>query len=233
MCRLLGYATSGFNLSLNDVLGMHEVTDFRDLSEIHNDGWGVALLSNPTELPFAAGEVRKPETGTKLYKSTLAARHDPIFRDFADDPARGGLWHLRLASSNLPLILENQQPFFANGLSFIHNGDISDDRGINIVLNRAYPINQGAFLSTGGRSDSAIFFSVILEYIAFGFALDEAVAQAVRQLRQAYPKSSYNCMIQSQDQLVALCAAGREKTSPRIVEITTSTARARRLTITV
>ena len=72
MCRLLGYATSGFNLSLNDVLGMHEVTDFRDLSEIHNDGWGVALLSNPTELPFAAGEVRKPETGTKLYKSTLA-----------------------------------------------------------------------------------------------------------------------------------------------------------------
>lgn len=185
MCRLLGYATSGFNLSLNDVLGMHEVTDFRDLSEIHNDGWGVALLSNPTELPFAAGEVRKPETGTKLYKSTLAARHDPIFRDFADDPARGGLWHLRLASSNLPLILENQQPFFANGLSFIHNGDISDDRGINIVLNRAYPINQGAFLSTGGRSDSAIFFSVILEYIAFGFALDEAVAQAVRQLRQA------------------------------------------------
>ena len=220
MCRLLGYATSGFNLSLNDVLGMHEVTDFRDLSEIHNDGWGVALLSNPTELPFAAGEVRKPETGTKLYKSTLAARHDPIFRDFADDPARGGLWHLRLASSNLPLILENQQPFFANGLSFIHNGDISDDRGINIVLNRAYPINQGAFLSTGGRSDSAIFFSVILEYIAFGFALDEAVAQAVRQLRQAYPKSSYNCMIQSQDQLVALCAAGREKTSPRIVEIT-------------
>ena len=99
------------------------------------------------------------------------------------------------------------------------DGDISDDRGINIVLNRAYPINQGAFLSTGGRSDSAIFFSVILEYIAFGFALDEAVAQAVRQLRQAYPKSSYNCMIQSQDQLVALCAAGREKTSPRIVEI--------------
>ena len=50
-------------------------------------------------------------------------------------------------------------------------------------------------------------------------SLDEAVAQAVRELRQAYPKSSYNCMIQSEDQLIALCAAGREKTSPRIVEI--------------
>ena len=52
-----------------------------------------------------------------------------------------------------------------------------------------------------------------------GASLDEAVAQAVRELRQAYPKSSYNCMIQSEDQLIALCAAGREKTSPRIVEI--------------
>ncbi|KAB7789659.1 class II glutamine amidotransferase [Bifidobacterium leontopitheci] len=220
MCRLLGYATSGFNLSLNDVLGESSVAEFRELSEIHNDGWGVALLSNPSEPPFVDdGGAPTPETGTKLYKSTLAARHDPIFNDFAADSARGGLWHLRLASSNLPLILENQQPFFANGLSFIHNGDISDERGVNIVLNRAYPVNQSAFLSTGGRSDSAIFFSIILEYISFGFALDEAVAQAVRQLRQEYPKSSYNCMIQSQDQLVVLCAAGREKTSPRIVEI--------------
>ncbi|RSX51286.1 class II glutamine amidotransferase [Bifidobacterium goeldii] len=220
MCRLLGYATSGINLSLNDVLGQTAVEDFRELSEIHNDGWGVALLSNPAQLPFVHdGGAPTPETGTKLYKSTLAARFDPIFNDFAADAARGGLWHLRLASSNLPLILENQQPFFANGLSFIHNGDISDDNGVNIVYNADYPVNHGAFLSTGGRSDSAIFFAVILEYIAFGFQLDEAVAQAVRQLRQTYPKSSYNCMIQSQDQLVVLCAAGREKTSPRIVEI--------------
>ena len=158
-------------------------------------------------------------TSTKLYKSTLAARHDPIFRDFADDPARGGLWHLRLASSNLPLILENQQPFYANGLSFIHNGDISDDQGRNIITNRAFPVDPSIVQSTGGRSDSAIFFAVILQYIGFGFALDEAVAQAVRELRKSYPKSSYNCMIQSQDQFIALCAAGREVTSKRIVEI--------------
>ena len=45
------------------------------------------------------------------------------------------------------------------------------------------------------------------------------MAQAVRELRKSYPKSSYNCMIQSQDQFIALCAAGREVTSKRIVEI--------------
>lgn len=220
MCRLLGYAAAGANTSLQAILGESATREFLELSEIHNDGWGTALLSKPSERPYSRdGGAPAPETGVKLYKSTVAARFDPLFGDFASDPARGALWHLRLASSNLPLIMENQQPFFANGLSFIHNGDISDDNGVNIVRNRSYPVNQGAFLSTGGRSDSAIFFSVILEYIAFGFALDEAVAQAVRQLRQAYPKSSYNCMIQSEDQLIALCAAGREKTSPRIVEI--------------
>ena len=120
---------------------------------------------------------------------------------------------------NLPLILENQQPFYANGLSFIHNGDISDDQGRNIITNRAFPVDPSIVQSTGGRSDSAIFFAVILQYIGFGFALDEAVAQAVRELRKSYPKSSYNCMIQSQDQFIALCAAGREVTSKRIVEI--------------
>ncbi len=165
------------------------------------------------------GGAPTPETGTRIYKSTIAARHDSTFEALADEPSRGAIWHLRLASSNLPLIMENQHPFYANGLSFIHNGDISDANGRNIVTNRSYPVNHSVFLSTGGRSDSAIFFAVILEYIGFGFSLDEAVAQAVRELRQAYPKSSYNCMIQSEDQLIALCAAGREKTSPRIVEI--------------
>lgn len=218
MCRLLGYATAGFNLSLNAVLGQDNVEDFRELSEIHNDGWGVAQLSDPAEAPHVRdGGAPTPETGTRIYKSTIAARHDSTFEALADEPSRGAIWHLRLASSNLPLIMENQHPFYANGLSFIHNGDISDDQGRNIITNRAFPVDPSIVQSTGGRSDSAIFFAVILQYI--GFALDEAVAQAVRELRKSYPKSSYNCMIQSQDQFIALCAAGREVTSKRIVEI--------------
>lgn len=220
MCRLLGYATAGFNLSLNAVLGQDNVEDFRELSEIHNDGWGVAQLSDPAEAPHVRdGGAPTPETGTRIYKSTIAARHDSTFEALADEPSRGAIWHLRLASSNLPLIMENQHPFYANGLSFIHNGDISDDQGRNIITNRAFPVDPSIVQSTGGRSDSAIFFAVILQYIGFGFALDEAVAQAVRELRKSYPKSSYNCMIQSQDQFIALCTAGREVTSKRIVEI--------------
>ena len=181
MCRLLGFATAGSNTNLNGVLGMQNVRDFRNLSEIHNDGWGAALITVPDESPYRRdGGAPTPETGTAIYKNTIAARHDPIFDELANTPARGGLWHLRLASSNLPLILENQQPFYANGLSFIHNGDISDDQGRNIITNRAFPVDPSIVQSTGGRSDSAIFFAVILQYIGFGFALDEAVAQATQ-----------------------------------------------------
>ena len=220
MCRLLGYATAGVNLSLNDILGIPTVEEFRELSRIHNDGWGCASLYDPPETPGTMdGGAPSPETGTKLYKSTVAAKHDPLFHELVREGARGALYHLRLASSGIPLILENQQPFFSNGLSFIHNGDISDDQGRNIITNRAFPVDPSIVQSTGGRSDSAIFFAVILQYIGFGFALDEAVAQAVRELRKSYPKSSYNCMIQSQDQFIALCAAGREVTSKRIIEI--------------
>ena len=111
MCRLLGFATAGSNTNLNGVLGMQNVRDFRNLSEIHNDGWGAALITVPDESPYRRdGGAPTPETGTAIYKNTIAARHDPIFDELANTPARGGLWHLRLASSNLPLILENQQP---------------------------------------------------------------------------------------------------------------------------
>ena len=220
MCRILGYATAGTNLSLDAILGHRNTVAYRDMSEIHNDGWGCATIAEPDQAPgIEDGGAPSPETGTKLYKTTIAARRDPIFNAIANQPARGSIWHLRLASSDLPLILENQQPFFSNGYSFIHNGDISDSHGRNITANRQYPVNRSIYLSTGGRSDSAIFFAIILEYARSGYALDEAVAQAVRELRQTYPKSSYNCMIQTQDQLVALNAAGRERTSARVVEI--------------
>lgn len=220
MCRLLGYATAGVNTSLHEVLGVEATAQYRSLSEIHNDGWGASLVNEPERQAgeYDGGEPT-PETGTAIYRNTISAQYDPLFDDLADIPARGALWHLRLASSHLPLILENQQPFYASGLSFIHNGDISDSKGVNIVNNVDYPISRNLVRSTGGRSDSALYFAVILEYLGFGFDLPQAVAQAVRELRSAYPLCSYNCMIQSEDQFVALHACGREGTPERVRDV--------------
>lgn len=220
MCRLLGYALAGENVSLQDVLGQRSVEDYRSLSEIHHDGWGCSQLSAYGEAGHQADvNPLAGKTGTRLYKTTVEADEDPVFEKLSQNPARGALWHLRLASSHLPLIVENQQPFFSNGLSFTHNGDISDDQGRNIITRADDVVDEKVFLATGGRSDSAVFFAVILDFMGFGFSLEEAVPQAVRQLRQQYPKSSYNCMVQSRDKLVVVCASGRDEVSPRIVEI--------------
>ncbi|MCH4160392.1 MAG: class II glutamine amidotransferase [Bifidobacterium sp.] len=220
MCRLLGYATNGINLSLKDIIGEVDVAQFRSISKIHNDGWGVSLLSQPPEGAHRRdGGAPTPETASNVYRSTVAAHFDSAFETFVERGARGGLFHLRLASSNLPLILENQQPFFANGLSFIHNGDISDEQGRNIVDNRDFDIDEDLLLETGGKSDSAIFFSVVLQHVGQGLTLAQSVAQAVADLRKEYPKSSYNCMVQSQDEMVCLRASGRTDVPARIGDI--------------
>lgn len=220
MCRLLGYATASVNTTLVDVLGQNATRAFRELSEIHNDGWGASLVNEPAQrADVRDGGAPSPETGTSLYRNTVAARFDPLFGDMAKVPARGAIWHLRLASSHLPLILENQQPFYASGLSFIHNGDISDANGVNITKNRDYPISQSLVASTGGRSDSAIYFAVVLEYLGFGFELHEAAAQAIRELRTAYPTSSFNCMIQTHEQFIAIHADGGTGTPQRVFDV--------------
>lgn len=220
MCRLLGYATDGRNLSLEDVLGHEAVVEFREISKIHNDGWGTALLAATQEKPFSKdGGAPSPETENRVYRSTVAAELDEAFAAFAKQPARGAIFHLRLASSNLPLIMENQQPFYSSGIAFIHNGDISDDDGVNIVDNPNFAIDRDIFLSTGGKSDSALFFSVILQELSEGYSLEQAVCQAIGKLRKVYPKSSYNCFVQSRDQLICVRASGRVEVPPRISEI--------------
>lgn len=220
MCRLLGYATDGRNLSLEEVLGHEAVVEFREISKIHNDGWGTALLAATQEEPFSKdGGAPSPETENRFYRSTVAAEFDSAFEAFAAQPARGAIYHLRLASSNIPLIMENQQPFYSGGLAFSHNGDISDDEGRNIVENSDFPIDRDLFLSTSGKSDTAMYFSVVLQELSEGYSLEQAVSQAIGKLRKVYPKSSYNCLVQSRDQLVCVRASGRVETPPRITEI--------------
>lgn len=220
MCRLLGYATAGVNLSLEDVLGEGIAREFARLSLIHNDGWGAALVADSSRRA-GVDDGGAPTSGSfsSIYKSTEPAYLDPAANLLGKQGARSALFHLRLASSNLPLIIENQQPFSTDGIAFIHNGDISDADGRNIVHDPDLPVSREDVLSTGGKSDSAIYFAVVLHHLSEGKTLPEAVSAAIADLRRRYPRSSYNCMVQTENTLVVANAAGRRETSPRIVEI--------------
>ena len=78
--------------------------EFRHISLIHNDGWGASLIRDAKEQAHLEdGGAPRPEFYDNLYCSTQPARLDETFESVVQQPARSGLFHLRLASSNLPL----------------------------------------------------------------------------------------------------------------------------------
>lgn len=212
MCRLLGYSVNAAQLSLRDLLGARDTADFRRLSEIHRDGWGVAMDCGP-----GAREHDWDVDDVRAYHTTMAAYEDPQFESLADEPARGALWHLRWGSPGVPGVLENQQPFMLDGLSFIHNGHIASDDGVNVLDNPDFDVDREILGSISLHSDSAIFFAVIVRFVRDGFKLPEAMRRAVAKLRETYPRSSFNCIVQDGESMVAVRAVGHEKTHDEII----------------
>ena len=141
MCRLLGFAAAGSDTSLNGVLGMPAVRDFRDLSEMHNDGWGSALVTVPSESPYLRdGGAPTPETGTAIYKNTIAARHDPIFDELANTPAS---WRpVALAFGQLEPAADSREPAAVLRQRIELHPQwryTPTSRASNIITNRAFP----------------------------------------------------------------------------------------------
>ncbi|MFD0704654.1 class II glutamine amidotransferase [Alloscardovia venturai] len=220
MCRLLGFATSDRDFTLGEILGEPQLAEFCDISRIHNDGWGASLISNARREAHAYdGGAPSPDLYENIYCSTEPAFLDNNFESISHTPARSAIFHLRLASSHLPLIPENQQPFAADGISFAHNGDISTVDGVNLVHNRDVLPSSDEIAATGGKSDSAIYFAHVLHFVRLGFALDRAVEEAIRQLRKQYRDSSYNCLVQTRDALICVNATGHDYLAHRVAEV--------------
>ncbi|SCC06543.1 Glutamine amidotransferase domain-containing protein [Bifidobacterium bohemicum] len=212
MCRLLGYSISAARLSLRQVLGPAATSDFRRLSEIHRDGWGVALGGCQGGLD----SVGQPGD-QRLYHTTMAAYSDPEFNTLADVPAEVALWHLRWGSPGIPGIMENVQPFTYDDMTFIHNGHIASSTGVNILDDPTFEVDRRTVVAISPHSDSAVVFAVIAGFVSAGLPLDEAVRRAVAKLRRSYPNASYNCIVCDSDRFVALHATSGAPTLGEIV----------------
>ncbi|WP_018142952.1 class II glutamine amidotransferase [Alloscardovia criceti] len=220
MCRLLGYVSSQTDITLRDAIGSAQLDEFKEISRIHNDGWGADTFSSTHRAAHVEdGGAPSPEVFESIYRTTEPAYLDHNFESLVSTSARSAIFHLRLASSNLPLIPENQQPFTAHGISFTHNGDISSTEGVNLVHNPHVLVSSEEVAQTGGKSDSAIYFAHILHFIDAGYPVDQAVEQAIAELRKQYRDSSYNCFVQTDTQLVCVNATGHENLSTRIADI--------------
>lgn len=220
VCRLLGYVAADADLSLLGVIGEDAAAEFCKISRIHNDGWGASFVSNSKRAAHVAdGGAPSPELYDSVYRSTEPAFLDDNFTTIARTPSRSAIFHLRLASSNLPLIPANQQPFTAHGISFAHNGDISSDDGINVVNNPHVRVSQAEIARSGGESDSAIYFAHILHFVDKALSLEKSVEQAIATLREQYPDSSYNCLVQSDNQLICVNATGYDRLAHRVAQV--------------
>lgn len=211
MCRLLGYCVNAAQLSLQDILGEADTADFRRLSEIHKDGWGLSLKG-------FAGSNASQLLQDRTYHTTVAAYADPMFSALSDMPAQSALWHLRWGSPGIAKVMENQQPFAFDDIEFMHNGHIVGMDNVNILDNPDFEVDRDIVRSISLHSDSAIFFAVIVGYVRQGMNLSDAVLHAVEKLRETYPTSSYNCIVRDAKQMVAVQAGHEGKTSPGITK---------------
>ena len=142
MCRLLAYVHSGSTASMRQTLGDRALDEFRQLAEVHRDGWGaVWMVSNVL---------------SSYVSNNPASRDVKMFDALTTQRVDSAIAHERLASPGIGLLLENQQPFSSGGVAFAHNGTIGED-DINIVQRPAAYRNSLGLVHSTTMSDSRIY----------------------------------------------------------------------------
>jgi len=113
MCRFLGWVAPQ-PVSAAELLGP-DVERLRELSVLHEDGWGGAWAGEPRE---DAGLHRVREVGP--------AHRSPAFATSLHEVAgRTALVHLRWATGDLARTLPNTHPFVRDDTAFAHNGALA------------------------------------------------------------------------------------------------------------
>ena len=178
MCRLLGF-TSGTPQALDNVVGGC-LRSFTDLSAEHGHGWGVASCDGDVVMD------KEPE----------AAGSSELYADAVSRPTSGALVHLRKASSGLTHTMENTHPFTADGIAFIHNGQIDPYDAVDTLV-------AGSELDLRlGETDSEGMFLAILS-AAQRMLLVDAVRFVLREVSQRFTYTSLNCMVLTPEVLIA------------------------------
>jgi predicted glutamine amidotransferase len=180
---------------MRETLDSGVLDEFRQLAEVHRDGWGAVWMRSNT---------------LSSYLSTYPASRDgTMFDALTTQPVDSVIVHERWASPGIGLSLDNQQPFVAGGVAFAHNGTIANTEG-NIVQKPApYRESLGLVHSTT-MSDSRIYADLFLLRLgelplrrsaaASPPGVDEirkALELTIAQLRRDYPDASFNNVIET------------------------------------
>lgn len=192
MCRLLAF-TSATPASFAGSVGMPTLAEFLDLARVHRDGWGVSWLES--------SGLQTLKTATRADEALTAALEDVR--------SSAAIAHLRWATPGLSINLENTHPFVADGLSFAHNG--------SIVPRELLLAQATGPLELVGTTDSEVYFQLFKQQWATdGGSASEAAAALLARLRPLFPASSFNALILTETELVAINASAAARLTPEL-----------------
>lgn len=179
MCRLMAYSSKN-STSLPTFMG-GSFQQFVDLSNIHHDSWGLALVDSGD-----ARITKRAETAAKSAHFTTTLERDV---------ATGGLLHFRWASPGLPISDESAHPFTHGDIAFIHNGALSPYDALKAKVDKKYLALQKGFTDS-----EQFFFYILTEINRLGFV--EGVKASIRTIKSEFEYSSINSMIMNSEYLI-------------------------------
>ena len=176
MCRLLGtYGRVEFWQEI--VLAFRRQAEFGSIPPVegmepgHKDGWGMARSSR--EKTAMVPVIRR------LGSAMQSVRYRQAVASMEEVP-EVFLGHLRKASDDIPVTLDNAHPFFHDGWAFIHNGTVYGAESLT---------RDASLTPTSDESDTEYLFHHLLTAIMTSSTnkrICEILAMAVSSLKADY-----------------------------------------------
>ena len=183
MCRLFSWS-SAEPLTLEQVLGS-DLQLLTDLSSVHSDGWGGALRTGNDMV---------------IVRDIEAANHSADYKEMVHErSAEHGIVHLRWATSNFSVCVENTHPFSSEDMAFIHNGGFESAESLVDL------IDADLLAERAGTVDSELYF-LYLRTLLRSKDMVSAYRELIPVMDEITPFTSLNSMILTPTHLYVVAA---------------------------
>ncbi|CAB4341603.1 unannotated protein [freshwater metagenome] len=190
MCRLFCWVSDS-PMTTTQALGS-DLGLLTDLSTIHKDGWGGAFLNSDGSI--------------SLERDTSAAHESELYQKVIDEFATScGMIHLRWATSNYQVCVENTHPFVNSEIAFEHNGGFENAPALEGL------IDADLLSSMEGQTDSEWYFLYLQTLLRKHDSVEDAYRELIPEMQKLCPYSSLNSMIVTPEYLYVVSAHNPER----------------------